>query len=122
MKRHKAPRRLVEIIDEIMDKRLRNKQETGFKKESYKLENELPKHSKEYLMNASYDSLTRCVERTLDIFIVFEDNDTVIEVPKGKGYRSTAIDKIINYFIEVEDYEKCAVLRDLKFKIIEFGD
>jgi hypothetical protein len=122
MKKHKAPRRLVEIIDEIMDKRLRNTQETELKKETYKLENELPKHSKEYLMNASYNSLTRSVERTLDIFIIFEDNDTVIEVPKGKGYRGIAIDKMINYFIEIEEYEKCAVLRDLKIKIIEFGD
>jgi hypothetical protein len=73
-------------------------------------------------MNASYDSLVRDVERTLDIFIIFEDDDTVIEVPKGKGHRSVAIDKIINFFLEEEEYEKCVVLRDIREKIIKSGD
>lgn len=121
MRRYKTTRRLVETIDEIIDNQFKNRQDSELKKELV-LEDNLPKHSKDYLMNASYESLVSNVERTLDIFIIFEDNDTVIEIPNGKGYRSIAIDKMIDFFVEIEDYEKCAVLRDLKIKIIQYGD
>nr|MDA3779349.1 hypothetical protein [Bacteroidales bacterium] len=96
--------------------------EPELKKEDFMDEDNLPKHDTKYLMNASYESLMYNIDRTLDVFIIFEDNDTVIEVQKGKGYRSKALDKLMNYFIEVEDYEKCAQIRDLKIKIIEYGD
>jgi len=118
MENKRRPRRINEILRDVYAKQL----DGELKKDDFMDEEELPKHDMNYLMNASYDSLTRNEERTVDIFIIFEDGDTVIEVPKGKGHRSMAIDRIMNYFIEVEDYEKCAVLRDLKTKIIEFGD
>lgn len=120
MRRNRTPRRLVDMIDAIIYKR-KVRPAVPVKKEVISLE-KLPRHSKSYLMNASYDSLVRNMQRTLEIFIIFEDGDTVIEVPAGKGHRSIAIDKIIDYFIEIEDYEKCAVLRDLKEQIIKNGD
>ena len=82
----------------------------------------LPKHDINYLMNASFEILTEDFDKTLNDFIVFEDGDNVVQIPKGTGRRSSAIDKIINYFITLEEYEKCAILKNLKDKIIEFGD
>lgn len=50
-----------------------------------------------------------------DIFIIYEELDEVIEIPYNMGMRKYVINKLIKFFEEIEEYEKCAVL----FKIIK---
>lgn len=82
----------------------------------------IPKRDLDYLMQSSYDNLTKNLERTLYEFVVFEEGDLIVEVPKGVGQRSLVIDKMIKYFEKIEQYEKCAKLVKLKDQIVKFGD
>ena len=79
-------------------------------------------YDEDYIMCASYDSLMLNEDQTLDDFVVFGENDQVFEIEKGTGQRSIFIDKLITYFQEIEEYEKCAKLVTLKEKIIEYGN
>jgi hypothetical protein len=78
----------------------------------------LPKHTDSFLMEASYEIVIQNIDSPLDTYIVFEYDDVVIEVPKTNDARIKTVDKLINYFISIEDYEKCTTLQQLKLKII----
>jgi hypothetical protein len=77
---------------------------------------------KDSLMRASYYQITRNFTKTVNRFIVFKDNDRLIEIPHGIGQRSRFIDLMIKYFEEVEEYEKCTKLLKLKELVIMAGD
>lgn len=77
---------------------------------------------KDSLMRASYYQITRNFTKTVNRFIVFKDNERLIEIPHGIGQRSRFIDLMIKYFEEVEEYEKCNKLVKLKELVIMAGD
>lgn len=56
-----------------------------------------------------------------DIFIIYEDQDEVVEIPYDVKIRLRAIDKIISYFEKFEEYEMCHQLVLIKQKAQEFG-
>jgi hypothetical protein len=56
-----------------------------------------------------------------DIFIIYEDQDEVVEIPYDVKVRLRAIDKIISYFEKFEEYEMCHELVLIKQKAQEFG-
>lgn len=74
------------------------------------------------LMRASYYQITRNFTKTVNRFIVFKDNDRLIEIPHGIGQRSKFIDLMIEYFEKLEEYEKCTKLVKLKDLVIMAGD
>lgn len=74
------------------------------------------------LMRASYYQITRNFTKTVNRFIVFKDNDRLIEIPHGIGQRSKFIDLMIEYFETQEEYEKCNKLMKLKELVIMAGD
>lgn len=74
------------------------------------------------LMRASYYQITRNFTKTVNRFIVFKDNDRLIEIPHGIGQRSKFIDLMIEYFEDCEEYEKCNKLMKLKELVLMAGD
>jgi hypothetical protein len=54
-------------------------------------------------------------------FIIYEDNDEIVEIPYDVEKRLLAIDKLIFYFQEIEEYEMCHQLVLLKQKASKFG-
>lgn len=51
-----------------------------------------------------------------DIFIIYEDQDEVIEIPYDIKIRLRAIDRVISYFEKFEEYEMCHELVQIKQK------
>lgn len=74
------------------------------------------------LMRASYYQITRNFTKTVNRFVVFKDNDRLIEIPHGIGQRSQFIDLMIKYFESLEEYEKCQRLVKLKELVEMAGD
>jgi hypothetical protein len=74
------------------------------------------------LMRESFQELTRNFSETLNRFIVFKNEDKVVEIPFGAGQRSKYINELINYFESLEEYEKCTVLKKLKDLVDYHGD
>jgi len=77
---------------------------------------------KDSLMRASYYQITRNFTKTVNRFIVFKDDDRLIEIPHGIGQRSKFIDLMVRYFEEIEEYEKCERLMKLKELVMMAGD
>lgn len=74
------------------------------------------------LMRSSYYIITRNFTKTVNRFVVFRDGSNIIDIPHGIGQRSKFIDVLMKYFIELEEYEKCEVLSNLKELVIMAGD
>jgi len=74
------------------------------------------------LMRASYYQVTRNFTKTVNRFIVFKDNDRLIEIPHGINQRSKFIELMVKYFEELEEYEKCEKLMKLKELVILAGN
>jgi len=77
---------------------------------------------KDSLMRASYYQITRNFTKTVNRFVVFKDDDRLIEIPHGINQRSKFIDLMIEYFEQAEEYEKCDRLMKLKELVIMAGD
>jgi hypothetical protein len=60
------------------------------------------------LARKCYDCITR--SNIDDIFIIYEESDEVVEIPYDMRMRKNIVSKLIKFFEEVEEYEKCAVL------------
>jgi hypothetical protein len=75
-----------------------------------------------YIMQTSYNSLMLDFNVTVQEFIVFTEEDDIIEIKQGTGERSKFIDKMIEYFESIEEFEKCQNLLELKETIINSGD
>jgi hypothetical protein len=78
--------------------------------------------NRDSLMRASYYIVTRNFTKTVNKFIVFNNNDKNIEIPHGIGHRSKFVDMMIDYFEKMEEYEKCEKLLKLRELIIMSGD
>lgn len=77
---------------------------------------------KDSLMRSSYYIITKNFTKTVNRFVVFRDGSNIIDVPHGTGQRSKFIDLLLEYFIELEEYEKCETLKKLKELVIMAGD
>lgn len=77
---------------------------------------------KDSLMRASYYQITRNFTKTVNRFIVFKDEERLIEIPHGISQRSKFIDLMIKYFEDAEEYEKCDRLMKLRELVIMAGD
>jgi tRNA(His) 5'-end guanylyltransferase len=60
------------------------------------------------LARKCYDCIVR--SNINDIFIIYEERDEIVEIVYDLEMRKKAIDKLIKYFENVEEYERCAVL------------
>lgn len=60
------------------------------------------------LARKCYDCIVR--SDINDIFVIYEELDEVIEIPYDMKMRKHVIHKLIKFFEETEEYEKCAVL------------
>jgi hypothetical protein len=83
---------------------------------------EISNEEKDALMRAAYYTLTRNFTKTVNRFVVFKDGENVVEIPHGIGQRSKFIDVLVNYFEDLEEYEKCDKLVKLKDLVIMAGD
>lgn len=83
---------------------------------------EISNEEKDSLMRAAYYTLTRNFTKTVNRFVVFKDGENVVEIPHGIGQRSKFIDVLVNYFENLEEYEKCDKLVKLKELVIMAGD
>ena len=75
---------------------------------------EFKHHEIDHVMRSSYKSLTLDIESTLNRFIVFNDDDEIIEISDNKKEKKLFLDKLIHYFEEIEEFEKCQEILDLK--------
>ena len=71
------------------------------------------------LMRSSYYILTRNFTKTINRFVVYNDGSHTIDIPHGIGQRSKFVDVLIEYFVELEEYEKCAILQK---KIVDINN
>lgn len=74
------------------------------------------------LMRASYYTITRNFTKTVNRFVVFREGSDIIEIPHGVGQRSKFIDILVDYFEELEEYEKCDKLMKLRELVMMAGD
>lgn len=79
-------------------------------------------NDKDSLMRSSYYIITKNFTKTINRFVVFRDGSNIIDIPHGTGQRSKFIDLLLEYFIELEEYEKCKTLKKLKELVIMAGD
>lgn len=77
-------------------------------------------HSK--LMQESYELLVKNMTKSVNRFVVYKEGSQTVEVPHGIGQRSKYIDLLIKHFEELEEYEKCTNLQELKELVIMAGD
>jgi hypothetical protein len=49
-----------------------------------------------------------------DIFIIYEEANEIVEIPYNMKSRMKVIDKLIKFFEDIEEYEKCQVLLKIK--------
>lgn len=77
-------------------------------------------HSK--LMQESYELLVKNMTKSVNRFVVYKEGSQTVEVPHGIGQRSKYIDLLIKHFEELEEYEKCTNLKELKELVIMAGD
>lgn len=77
---------------------------------------------KDSLMRASYYQITRNFTKTVNRFIVFKDDERLIEIPYGIGQRSKFIDLMVKHFEVIEEYEKCERLMKLKELVVMAGN
>lgn len=89
----------------------------------YKIEMEdMIGKDKDSLMRSSYYTITRNFTKTVNRFVVFKEGSDIIEIPHGIGQRSKFIEILVDYFEELEEYEKCDKLMKLKELVIMAGD
>lgn len=77
-------------------------------------------HSK--LMQESYDLLVKNMTKSVNRFVVYKEGAQTVEIPHGIGQRSKYIDLLIKHFEELEEYEKCTNLQELKELVVMAGD
>jgi len=73
----------------------------------------LPQGEVDSLIRKTYSKLTEDIAKTLKNFIIFADEESVIEVPAGHGDRSKIIEVVMSYFADKEEYDKCEKLQHL---------
>lgn len=97
-----------------------------YKKEEYFYNPNKPKDpqtSEENYQNflrQSYDRIVECSSENFKDFVVYEDDMNIVRVKEGED-RLKTINQVLNILVEDEEYEKCAILRDIlnKFETAE---
>ena len=91
---------------------------TPYEKNEYFYNPNKPKHPEtshenyESFLRDAYNFIVDSSKDDFNEFIVYEDDSNVVKVNKEDD-RVKTIDQILKLLIEDEDYEKCAVLRDI---------
>jgi len=65
------------------------------------------------LIRKTYDIIVEDIPKTLKNFVIFVDEESVIEVPSGTGDRVKVIKVLLDYFKDIEEYDKCSKLEKL---------
>ncbi len=71
---------------------------------------EIPKSDLQFLMSASIDTILSNKNRALKYFIIYEEGDTVVDIPTDCNQRIKYIDMLLSYLEKTEAYEKCQEL------------
>lgn len=74
------------------------------------------------LMEESYVILCKNFTKSVNRFVVYKEGSQSVEIPHGIGQRSKYIDLLVKHFEELEEYEKCTNLQELKELVIMAGD
>lgn len=74
------------------------------------------------LLEESYQLLSKNLTKSVNRFVVYKEGSQSIEIPHGIGQRSKYIDLLIRHFSDLEEYEKCSVLQELKDLVVMAGD
>jgi hypothetical protein len=75
---------------------------------------EIPKGELEFLMKSAFNTILSNKNRALRYFVIYEEGDTVIDIPDNFQNRILFLEKLINYFESTEEYEKCQELFTFK--------
>jgi hypothetical protein len=71
---------------------------------------EIPKADLEFLMLESLNTLLSNKPRALRYFVIYEEGDTVVDIPSDCHQRIKYIDMLLSYLEKTEAYEKCQEL------------
>lgn len=70
----------------------------------------VPKGELELLMKAIFNTLLVNKGRSLKYFVIFDEGDTIINIPNNYNERLEVINTLLSYFETSEEYEKCQEL------------
>tara|TARA_B100001287_G_scaffold123960_1_gene104443 strand:+ start:4090 stop:4350 length:261 start_codon:yes stop_codon:yes gene_type:complete len=82
----------------------------------------LNNNDQDRLLEESYNLLSKNLTKSVNRFVVYKEGSQSIEIPHGIGQRSKYIDLLIKHFSELEEYEKCSILQELKELVVMAGD
>lgn len=71
---------------------------------------EIPKADIEFLMSESVNTILSNKNRALMYFVIYEEGDTVIDIPTDYNQRIKYINMLLSYLEKIEAYEKCQEL------------
>ena len=86
------------------------------------MEGYLSREDHNKLMQESYALLCKNFTKSVNKFVVYKEGSQNVEIPHGIGQRSKYIDLLVKHFEELEEYEKCTNLQELKELVIMAGD
>tara|TARA_B100000900_G_scaffold416279_1_gene450994 strand:+ start:10184 stop:10444 length:261 start_codon:yes stop_codon:yes gene_type:complete len=82
----------------------------------------LNNNDQDRLLEESYNLLSKNLTKSVNRFVVYKEGSQSIEIPHGIGQRSKYIDLLIKHFSELEEYEKCSILQELRELVMMAGD
>jgi hypothetical protein len=71
---------------------------------------DIPKGELDFLMKAALNTILANKNRALRYFVIYEEGDTVVDIPEDFSQRLKFIDKLLSYLELIEEYEKCQEL------------
>ena len=80
------------------------------KKDISIMNEDVPKGELDFLMEAVFNTILSNKNRSLRFFVIYEEGDTVVDIPENLLQRLQFLDRLINYFEKTEEYEKCQEL------------
>jgi hypothetical protein len=104
------------IYNRLMNSKIKDTSPISKEEWSFKPSDEVDDSLKDFFRK-SYDLIVAHKDKP-DATLLFED-DTVIVRTANKTDHIKALDQMINYFIEEEEYEKCAQLQKIKQSVVE---
>ena len=82
----------------------------------------LNNNDQDRLLEESYNLLSKNLTKSVNRFVVYKEGSQSIEIPHGIGQRSKYLDLLIKHFSELEEYEKCSILQELRELVMMAGD
>jgi len=74
------------------------------------MDEDIPKGELDFLMKAIFTTIISNKTRALRYFVIYEEGDTVVDIPEDLNQRLDFINKLLSYFEITEEYEKCQEL------------